>query len=201
MRGDHWQGQEVILCNLVTQGLNGKRGRVREAMPVGDRYAVDVEGGRTLMIRPGNLKIAPMVKGAKSEWIAWNPPDEIVQCAHEAAGKIDAMIGEQDRSQADVGRLRAASINMFQSVWQALIRDRESSLECKTLESLKRRAGGTARLAIDQLEELILRSERWMQTGDDGSRGEVITCCARCMEDAIQDIVCTRSGQKQKGIG
>ena len=123
MRGDHWQGQEVILCNLVTQGLNGKRGRVREAMPVGDRYAVDVEGGRTLMIRPRNLKIVPRVKGAKSEWIAWNPPDEIVQCAHEAAGNIDAMIGEQDRSQADVDRLRAANIKMFQGVWQALIRD------------------------------------------------------------------------------
>ena len=150
------------------------------------------------MIRPGTMKFVPKVDSAKSEWVTWNPPDEVVGRAHEAVGSIDVMIGERDRSQADVDRLRAASISMFQGVWQALIRDRESSSGCRSLEGLKRRACGAARLAIDQLEEMILRSERWTQTDGDNSQGEVMTCCARCLDDAIQDIACTRSRQKQK---
>ena len=85
-------------------------------MPARDRYAVDVAVGRRLMIRPGNMKIVQNVENGKSEWIAWNPPEKVVECARESVCSINVMTSERDRRQADADRLRAASISMFQGV-------------------------------------------------------------------------------------
>ena len=180
-----WPGKQIILCGLRVEGLNGRRGRVRTGQPAGDRYTVDVEGGQTVKLKPINMRAATQ----KSEWIPWNPPERATRLASEAVQFIRRKI-EWNEGPTQLDRLRRETIAMFQTIWRSRedgARDPEAQ---RTLDWLRKRGDMTTQHVIGQVMQLIVDIEDWHACNLSARTQPAIMCCARCLEDAVQQAMC-----------
>ena len=183
-----WRGKEVILCDLQMQGLNGRRGRVRTEQPNGDRYTVDLQGGRTVRLKPANMRIDEKPRDPRSQWLLWNPPEKVTRLARGAIRSVyETVGGSKGPAELELDLLEKRSVAMFRAVWGSHTGKPENAETERLWQMLKGNRDARVQLAIRCMEHLIVEVREWNTHRPDGDAEPLMVCCARCLEDAVQE--------------
>ena len=138
-----------------------------------------------MKLKPINMRAATQ----KSEWIPWNPPERATRLASEAVQFIRKKI-EWNEGPTQLDRLRRETIAMFQTIWRSRedgARDPEAQ---RTLDWLRTRGDMTTQHVIGQVMQLIVAIEDWHACNLSARAQPAIMCCARCLEDAVEQVMC-----------